>query len=163
MEPTRTFVSSGVRDGGCEAGVRVCGPHIPQPCCAGIFEAVCCPYCGGIPAGCSAVGTFAIINIDCSCAFCYLPDALRGSVRKNLAWCCLAVLMTHWPRCRSPSELAGFQEKTFVIDDHIGISISGLTSDARSLCKCVFEFVCGCASTSPGPSALPTGTCAQKR
>lgn len=36
---------------------------------------------------------------------------------------------------RSPSELAGFQEKTFVIDDHIGISISGLTSDARYLCK----------------------------
>lgn len=38
---------------------------------------------------------------------------------------------------RSPSELAGFQEKTFVIDDHIGISISGLTSDARYLCKWV--------------------------
>jgi len=36
---------------------------------------------------------------------------------------------------RSPSELAGFQEKTFIIDDHIGIAISGLTSDARYLCK----------------------------
>lgn len=36
---------------------------------------------------------------------------------------------------RSPSELAGYQEKTFVIDDHIGISISGLTADARYLCK----------------------------
>jgi len=36
---------------------------------------------------------------------------------------------------RRPSQLAGYQEKTFVIDDHIGISISGLTADARYLCK----------------------------
>jgi 20S proteasome subunit alpha 6 len=34
-----------------------------------------------------------------------------------------------------PSQLAGYQEKTFAIDDHIGISISGLTADARYLCK----------------------------
>jgi 20S proteasome subunit alpha 6 len=36
---------------------------------------------------------------------------------------------------RSPSELASYQQKVFRIDDHMGIAISGLTSDARSLCK----------------------------
>lgn len=36
---------------------------------------------------------------------------------------------------RSPSELASHQEKIFRIDDHIGIGISGLTGDGRSLCK----------------------------
>ena len=38
---------------------------------------------------------------------------------------------------RRPSQLAGYQEKTFAIDDHVGISISGLTADARYLCKYV--------------------------
>eukprot|EP00004_Rigifila_ramosa_P009241 TRINITY_DN20737_c0_g1_i1.p1 TRINITY_DN20737_c0_g1~~TRINITY_DN20737_c0_g1_i1.p1 ORF type:complete len:289 (+),score=63.68 TRINITY_DN20737_c0_g1_i1:42-869(+) len=36
---------------------------------------------------------------------------------------------------RSSSELSAFQKKIFKIDDHIGIGISGLTADARSLCK----------------------------
>jgi 20S proteasome subunit alpha 6 len=36
---------------------------------------------------------------------------------------------------RSPGELAGYQQKVFRIDDHIGIGISGLTADGRSLCK----------------------------
>ena len=36
---------------------------------------------------------------------------------------------------RSPNELAGYQEKLFKIDDHIGIGIAGLTADARSLAK----------------------------
>lgn len=35
----------------------------------------------------------------------------------------------------SPSELASYQQKTFKIDDHVGVVISGLTADARSLCK----------------------------
>ena len=36
---------------------------------------------------------------------------------------------------RSPNELASYQKKLFKIDDHIGIAISGLTADARSLAK----------------------------
>jgi 20S proteasome subunit alpha 6 len=36
---------------------------------------------------------------------------------------------------RSPDELASYQEKLFKIDDHMAISISGLTADARFLCK----------------------------
>ena len=36
---------------------------------------------------------------------------------------------------RSPDELAAYQEKLFKIDDHMAISISGLTADARFLCK----------------------------
>lgn len=36
---------------------------------------------------------------------------------------------------RSPSELASYQQKVFRIDDHVGMVISGLTSDGRSLCK----------------------------
>lgn len=34
---------------------------------------------------------------------------------------------------RSTNELASYQEKVFKIDDHMGIAISGLTSDARTL------------------------------
>jgi hypothetical protein len=36
---------------------------------------------------------------------------------------------------RSPSELSSYQRKIFKIDDHVGIAISGLTADARSLSK----------------------------
>mmetsp|Transcript_17547 Transcript_17547/g.41071 ORF Transcript_17547/g.41071 Transcript_17547/m.41071 type:complete len:253 (-) Transcript_17547:52-810(-) len=36
---------------------------------------------------------------------------------------------------RSPDELASYQEKLFKIDNHMAISISGLTADARFLCK----------------------------
>lgn len=36
---------------------------------------------------------------------------------------------------RSPSELASFQKKIFEIDEHMGIAISGLTADARTLTK----------------------------
>lgn len=34
---------------------------------------------------------------------------------------------------RAASELSAYQKKLFPIDDHIGISISGLTADARLL------------------------------
>lgn len=34
---------------------------------------------------------------------------------------------------RAASELSAYQKKLFPIDDHIGISISGLTADARML------------------------------
>jgi len=36
---------------------------------------------------------------------------------------------------RSSSKWSSYQRKIFDIDDHIGISISGLTADARVLCK----------------------------
>ena len=38
-------------------------------------------------------------------------------------------------RRRSPSELASYQQKVFRIDDHLGIALSGLTADGRTLCK----------------------------
>lgn len=34
---------------------------------------------------------------------------------------------------RSTSELSSYQKKMFPIDDHIGISIAGITADARLL------------------------------
>lgn len=37
------------------------------------------------------------------------------------------------PRQRSTGELASYQQKMFRIDDHVGIAIAGLTSDARVL------------------------------
>jgi len=36
---------------------------------------------------------------------------------------------------RSTHELSSFQKKVFKIDDHIGIAMSGLTADGRSLAK----------------------------
>jgi 20S proteasome subunit alpha 6 len=45
---------------------------------------------------------------------------------------------THTVLCalkRSPNELASFQQKVFKIDEHMGISIAGLTADARQLAK----------------------------
>jgi 20S proteasome alpha/beta subunit len=36
---------------------------------------------------------------------------------------------------RSPAELSSYQRKTFKIDDHIGIALSGLIADGRVLCK----------------------------
>jgi 20S proteasome subunit alpha 6 len=36
---------------------------------------------------------------------------------------------------RASSELSSYQRKIFDIDEHVGISISGLTADARVLCK----------------------------
>lgn len=45
---------------------------------------------------------------------------------------------THVVLCalkRTPGELASYQRKLFPIDDHMGVAISGLTSDARVLSK----------------------------
>ena len=36
---------------------------------------------------------------------------------------------------RSPSELAGHQQKVFRVDEHLGIVISGLNADGRSLLR----------------------------
>ena len=69
---------------------------------------------------------------------------------------------------RSPNELASHQKKLMKIDDHMGISMSGLTADGRSLVKYVPDclrssFLClslihDAASVLPSP----TGTCATK-
>jgi 20S proteasome subunit alpha 6 len=40
---------------------------------------------------------------------------------------------------RSPSELAGYQQKVFRLDEHMGMCISGLTADGRSLCRYMRE------------------------
>ncbi|CAF4155435.1 unnamed protein product, partial [Rotaria sordida] len=45
---------------------------------------------------------------------------------------------THVVLCalkRAPSELSAHQKKIMFIDDHIGVSIAGLASDARILCR----------------------------
>ena len=45
---------------------------------------------------------------------------------------------THVVLCavkRTPGELASYQKKLIAVDDHIGVAISGLTSDARVLTK----------------------------
>eukprot|EP00054_Salpingoeca_dolichothecata_P009312 m.52552 g.52552 ORF g.52552 m.52552 type:complete len:251 (+) comp18290_c1_seq1:47-799(+) len=36
---------------------------------------------------------------------------------------------------KAPSALAAHQKKTFLIDSHVGVSIAGISSDARSLCS----------------------------
>jgi len=42
---------------------------------------------------------------------------------------------------RAPSELASHQQKCFKVDEHMGMVISGLTSDGRSLLGSVFLFM----------------------
>lgn len=45
---------------------------------------------------------------------------------------------THVVLCalkRTPGELASYQKKLFPIDDHIGVALAGLTSDARVLTR----------------------------
>ena len=36
---------------------------------------------------------------------------------------------------RASSELSSHQRKTFKVDDHLGIAMSGIISDGRSLCR----------------------------
>uniref|UniRef100_A0A7S0W0Q4 Proteasome subunit alpha type n=1 Tax=Hemiselmis tepida TaxID=464990 RepID=A0A7S0W0Q4_9CRYP len=36
---------------------------------------------------------------------------------------------------RSHNDMSSYQKKVFKVDEHLGIAISGLTADARSLCK----------------------------
>jgi 20S proteasome subunit alpha 6 len=36
---------------------------------------------------------------------------------------------------RSHNDMSSYQKKVFKVDEHVGIGISGLTADARSLCK----------------------------
>mmetsp|Transcript_16153 Transcript_16153/g.38203 ORF Transcript_16153/g.38203 Transcript_16153/m.38203 type:complete len:260 (-) Transcript_16153:49-828(-) len=63
----------------------------------------------------------------------YAMEAVKqGSVCLGLVSDKYAVLGAYK---RSPSELASYQKKTFKIDNHIGVVISGLTADARSLCR----------------------------
>jgi 20S proteasome alpha/beta subunit len=44
-------------------------------------------------------------------------------------------LLTGRRDCRAPSKLASHQKKIFKIDDHLGVCMTGLTADGRSLCK----------------------------
>lgn len=68
---------------------------------------------------------------------------------------------------RSPAELAKHLEKVYAIDDHMGIAISGLTADARSLCKCVafclrpgHSVLRGATLSHATSPVLSLGTCA---
>lgn len=40
---------------------------------------------------------------------------------------------------RSPHEMAGYQEKVFKLDDHVGVSMSGLIVDGRLIVKMLRE------------------------
>lgn len=63
----------------------------------------------------------------------YAMEAVKqGSVCLGLRSSDYAVLCS---LKRLPSELAGYQEKLFKVDDYIGMAMSGLTADARVLCK----------------------------
>lgn len=61
----------------------------------------------------------------------YALEAVRqGSAAVGLRSKTHAILLT---LKRSTGELASYQQKAFKIDDHLGIAIAGLTSDARVL------------------------------
>ena len=49
---------------------------------------------------------------------------------------------------RASSELSSHQRKTFKVDDHLGIAMSGIISDGRSLCRYMRNDV-------PQPQVLP--------
>ena len=46
-----------------------------------------------------------------------------------------ALLLPPLLLCRLPNELASYQHKVLKIDDHMGLSLAGLTADARTLAK----------------------------
>ena len=71
---------------------------------------------------------------------------------------------------RSPSELASYQKKIQKVDEHMGIGMSGLTADGRSLLKCVHQSIYSTCYISLRRSTnlfitllcLAPGTCAAK-
>lgn len=75
----------------------------------------------------------------------YALEAVKqGSAAIGLRSSTHAVLLT---LKRSTGELATYQKKLIDIDDHVGIAIAGLTSDARVL-RCVLPFSrfrCSCS------------------
>lgn len=80
---------------------------------------------------------------------CATPRCLRASLAARRVAACAA--LTHAVRLlcgaqsdthvvlaalkRASSELSSFQPKVFKIDEHLGISVSGLTADGRVLCR----------------------------
>jgi len=63
----------------------------------------------------------------------YAMEAVKqGSATVGLKSADYAVLLA---LKRSTSELSAHQKKIFTIDDHVGMSIAGLTADARVLCR----------------------------
>lgn len=63
----------------------------------------------------------------------YAQEAVKqGSICVGLRSKDLVVICT---LKKLKSELASYQEKIFKVDDHIGLAISGLTADARVICK----------------------------
>lgn len=79
--------------------------------------------------GCHSYHIYIHIYIDCIVLYCShdscCDDMGIGVVSKTHS---VVVALK-----RQASKLASYQQKVFKIDDHMGIAISGLTSDARVL------------------------------
>ena len=80
----------------------------------------------------SIVMLMYFIVLFCFVLFCMITWLTLGTVClgiRNKTHVVLAALK------RLPNELACYQKKLFKIDDHMGIAMSGLTADGRSLIK----------------------------
>jgi Proteasome subunit len=115
-------VPGGVRRGGGNAGLGGRGADREGLCRLGGPEAV--RAAGG--AGPEAAGRGAGSAAELQARHCATASRTRPTIHSPLR-----------ALCSSSSDLASFQRKLFRLDDHVGIGISGLTADARSLSKCV--------------------------
>lgn len=61
-----------------------------------------------------------------------IPSMIQGSATVGLKSKTHVVLVA---LKRSTSELSSYQKKIYPVDDHVGVSIAGLTADGRMLCK----------------------------
>ena len=73
---------------------------------------------------------YVIINLLLLIVFFFLFFFVQGSATVGIKSKSHVVLVA---LKRSTSELSSYQKKIFPIDDHVAVSIAGLTSDGRML------------------------------
>ena len=161
---TRSVQTGRIRHGGREAGQRRRGAQ-------GAFEEeerdpppLAFPFAGMesiarcFPSSTSALFFSPPHSHDADCALSVPPSLLspppktqtqkhKQTCLQSSTHCVLAALK------RAPSELASHQPKVFKVDDHLGVAVSGLVSDGRSLLRSMrsqcashrFVYECGLA------------------
>ena len=118
----RPITPSRVRARSCQAGLSSRRPEIQRSCHTPRSQSTCH---GNLPPPCRTAVARNRQRQRQRCA------ALAP--RTRVAFYCHVAHFRSSRIQRSSGELASYQQKMFRIDDHVGIAIAGLTSDARVL------------------------------